>query len=406
MTDQWCSPAELARATGLSVQRIRSICRKGLGFGHALNVRTIQGVGGASGKQYEVAISSLSSDLQTRLKDLLKASKGDLAAPFKAQDGDRDRRRNDWINLFIAPVVMHKHGTRERGSAIRELASRQTIDWDGKPYKPAMRTIARWVENHFNYGIAGNLQARRSDTGKKRVIVTKAYDQLVPLDDEIKKSIIDKVRWYIRSLLAQQVETRANRGLIQTLASQLLKDQTIAHGYIPNDPAVLDLACAIPLEMLKAEYHYSKVGQYRRNRKAFADNKVRIRRELPHFPMDRLVVDVHKINVRVIEDGKIKTPFLIGFLDVATGRVWGEVVWFKEGGSIRNIDMISVLARIFAHPQWGVPKSIQFDNGSENYFADYLGDILNLGAHQWENGQDSRVRVAVRVVRAQPVECH
>ena len=92
------------------------------------------------------------------------------------------------------------------------------------------------------------------------------------------------------------------------------------------------------------------------------------------------MLDVHKINVLVErEDGKPITPYLLGFLDVATRRCWCELILIEKRGAVRNYDQIMAFMAMAVHPAFGLPKTIYVDNGKEYLFADFLECALKLG---------------------------
>ena len=103
------------------------------------------------------------------------------------------------------------------------------------------------------------------------------------------------------------------------------------------------------------------------------------------------------INMVEKESGRLGTAKAISFLDVATRRVWTDLVFFDERGGVRNIDVIETFKGMAADPTFGLPEQIYFDNGKEFNFAEFLDDALQLAVPII--GSDGRQS---RIIRAQP----
>ncbi len=364
--------------------------------GATLSVRVIHGKGGASGKQYEVAVASLPADIQERLKAL----QSPLTVPSKPVGGDNAGIEWAWKYDLIQEALNTKPKSIERGNALDLLSGKTFRDWRGQMITTSRRTIERWIKKYETQQTLSALgRQARADNGKSRVILSARWDSAVPFKLEIKEQIAEMVRQHIRAHLVKQPEDRLNIRIIRHDTSIVLADLTAKFGFIPNVKGELERICTIPDGLIYRKKSFAKAGRHYRNRKASADDKPRIVRLLPERPMERVVVDVHKVNVLVEHEGKTATPHLIAFLDVATGRVWGELYWYKNGGSVRNIDMIGTLIRKFTSHEWGMAELYQFDNGKENLFADLLENALALRSHTWIDGQIQAVK---RVVRAQP----
>jgi hypothetical protein len=83
-------------------------------------------------------------------------------------------------------------------------------------------------------------------------------------------------------------------------------------------------------------------------------------------------------------------------MDVATRRVWFDLIFFEGRGGVRNIDIIETFKGMAADPSFGLPETILFDNGNEFNFADFLDDALQLAFPLAGDGRQSRI------VRARP----
>ncbi|MDX8433273.1 hypothetical protein RFN25_07475 [Mesorhizobium abyssinicae] len=224
--------------------------------------------------------------------------------------------------------------------------------------------------------IASRGRRGRADQGKRRVVISRQWDALVPFDHGTKAKIAEDIKQEIRGLLA----AGAAWGHVKILARNFLAETTRSWGFRPNDPASFEKACSIPWTLVSEEMHYRKVHQFRTNRKAYEDSRPRGRRSIEDMrPMELVVGDVHPIDIHLTRaDGSICTAKLIGFLDWATGRVWCDLIAFDTRGGVNNRDVIEVFAAMVDHPAFGLPETLYIDNGKEYGFATYLDDATTL----------------------------
>lgn len=390
---EWCDTNRLSEAAGLSVQQIRNICRSGFGFGRNIEVRTYHSRGGRSGLQYQVKVSSLPAHLQDRLKALQIA----FESPSSLRLGEGAQLQRTWIYDIIRPVIAHPKGSSERAAEIAKLAGTKRLNWKGKYQRISKSVLYRWVDQYEYGGIHALGGKVRSDKGVKKVFVSRAWTNAVPFDDEIKATIHDDLKSYVRGLVKGDGQFK------QTciLASQKLIAITGAYGFRINDEHRAEEVFRIPQAFVQEEAHYKAVARHRKDRKASEDNKPRIRRTTAGLePMEVVVMDVHHINVYVARpDGTYSTPKLIAFHDIATNRVFCELIQFTERGGVRNCDIITGFVNMCQHPAFGVPQYLYVDNGSEYRFADDLEDALKLGTRfvAFDGPEERR-----RIIRAKP----
>jgi hypothetical protein len=345
--------------------------------GHALNVRAVNGKGGADGKQYEVAIDSLPDHFKARLiaaQALVKAPSRTLALP-RSGGG---KEASYWHTL-LQPVLDLPKGSAERAAAYSAILARPLTDWHGQPFFPSLRALSRRVTKIEALGMAGLARARRADAGKPRVILSRHWDKAVPFDDEIKAKIAHAVRQEIRGY----VKGGARISKIRVLVRDYLVRTTQAYGHRPNDVKALERACSIPKHMVDAESRFKAVYLRNHDRKASDDAQPRIRRHSGALdPMEVVVMDVHHINVLLEKlSGKTGTVKLLAFMDVATKRIWCELIFFDKAGGVRNVDNIQAFLTMAQDPSFGLPQFFYCDNGSEYFFTEYLEDALRLNVH-------------------------
>jgi hypothetical protein len=375
----WISAVEFSEVADMCRQVANRLCasfsegRKTTWHGQPLEVRIVMGRGGKSGKQYQVRVSSL----PLRLQERLKASQITDEALSKLRFGDKAQFERNWKYDLISRAMEHPKGSSERKAEIFRLHGRTVHDWTGRVTKLSKSTIYKWIESFELYGVHGLTSKVRKDKGEKKVSISRAWTKAVPFDDGMKAAIEHDVKQYIRSLLKQSTSL----GVCQVLAAEKLEEITVAYGYRASE-ARRDEIFAIPRTFVDEEVQAKAVARHKFDRKASVDDQPRIRRTTAKLdPMEVIVMDVHHLDIHVArEDGSYSTPKLIAFHDIATGRVFAEIIQFDNRGGVRNADIITGFTNMCQHSAFGVPQFLYVDNGSEYAFADDLEDALKLGS--------------------------
>lgn len=395
--EQFAGLAEISR------QAAWKSFKRGHWRGCELETSTISGArGGNSGQQYVVKVASLPVDLQERLKALQTAVEGrsNIVTGSAAT-----RERNWWLHL-LGPALEHPKGSVERMAVLGDIAAKPALDWHGRRVPVSVRTMQRKLARMEGEGSIGVLaRCGRSDKGAKRVILSRLWDAAVPFDDAVKTKIAENVRQEIRGY----VKAGAAFSKVRILVARYLAGETSAYGFRPNDPAMLDRICVIPKGMIRAEAQFKKVYRHKFDRKASEDDRPRVKRTTSGLqPMEIVVMDVHPIDVLVTRsDGSTATPKLLGFMDVATRRVWCDLVFLDQRGGVRNTDLIEAFAGMAMHPAFGLPEMLYADNGTEYLFADFLDEAMQLAVPviSDDHGRTSRViRALPYNASAKPIE--
>ena len=376
----WIDCQTVASLYGIDQRNARRGChmiasgQTSVWHGHRLEVCTVLGRGGKSGKRYQVKVSSLPAHLQDRLKALQST----VEEISKVRFGDAAQFERNWKYDVIRHALDHPKGSSERKAEIERLHETTRLDWTNHVLRLSRATLYKWIQVFEGNGIHGLAQKVRSDKGDKKVILSRAWMNAVPFDDETKSHIAEDIIQFIRGLIVKGT----TRKLIRIMAGSELRRVTAAYGFSINDPHVAEATFNIPHEIITAEVRLKAVYRHNFDRKASEDNKPRIQRTTAGLaPMEVVVMDVHHINVMVRrDDGSVASPKFLAFHDVATNRVFGEIVFLNERGGVRNVDVIEAFKRMCQHPAFGLPQTLYCDNGSEYGFADYLEDALKLNS--------------------------
>jgi hypothetical protein len=126
--------------------------------------------------------------------------------------------------------------------------------------------------------------------------------------------------------------------------------------------------CRPSREFIEREKHYKQIAIKDKDAKNFFDNYLpRVRRNYDGIlPMDIIVADVHHMdNIKRRDNGKVFTPKMIRWFDVATNRNFDTIVFVGEGEGVRQEHVAQSFIAMVKHPEWGLPRSLYIDNGSE-----------------------------------------
>jgi hypothetical protein len=387
----WLSSDRFAEIAGTNIRAAQTaLLRAARGiswYGCQLEVRTVFGRGGRSGKQYQVKISSLPPHLQQALKALQITDE----AVSKLRFGDVAQLERNWKFDVISRALEHPKGSAERKAEIDRQHDRMVHDWNSQPIRLSRSTLYKWIERFELYGVHGLTSKVRRDKGEKKVFISRAWTNAVPFDDGQKATIEHDLKQHVRALLKKNTSL----GWCQVLTAEKLEEISNAYGYSAPEARRAEIF-TIPRTFVDQEVAAKAVARHKFDRKASVDDQPRIRRTTAKLqPMEVVVMDVHHLDIYVARaDGSYSTPKLIAFHDIATGRVFCEIIQFDNRGGVRNADIITAFINMCQDPAFGVPQFLYVDNGSEYGFADDLEDALKLGSKVIGfNGRQERNRV-------------
>lgn len=405
---RWLGAPAFADLAGISERKARLALRRARAGnpwrGASLIVRQVRGVGGRSGRVYQVRADTLPAELQQLLNDPSSGIGGFL------KHGPDVTEEREWWLWTLQSALRHARHSKARGEAIRAIAGREHYR-AGKPVWISERTIQKKLKAFESSGdsVAALGRRKRRDAGQEKVIVTKRWDAGVTIHEVDKQVVADALRNYVRGLL------KAGESLtwIRMLAARKLAQLTAAKGFDPGEEALTAL-CAIPANFIRAESVYRKVHRYNHDRKAYEDARPRIQRSRGGLsPMDVLAGDIHPLDILVRrDDGSIATPRMIAWLDLATNRIWADLVLLEKGEGIRNAHVIASFVSMVR--AWGAPRALYIDNGGEYNFAEFIDDALKLidldcrryidRISPWSERESNIVRAQPYNAAAKPIE--
>ena len=326
--------------------------------GLQLTVRKVSGRGGQAGTRYEVAVSSLSDDLQN---SYMAREAGTLplltlpAIPSGPRLTHDQWERQQEILAIIEPAIRPGLTDAERVEAKKAIVAAGH----------SKSNVYRWFKAYQEHGISGLARLKPSNAGKRRVVASKKFNDayLAAGHDEAKLPEIDAfVDRTIKGLWKGESAT-TGEGEVLDLASFMLWEHCRDLG-VPVDREL----CRVGERRVDQwRVPFEAVAKKNLHAKAFADSLPRIARDWTQLePMETVIADVKHLDVLVTRpDGSQSYPKLIGFMDGGTGRIFSYLVFCPQRRSITQELVIDAFLAMAKHPEWGLPRQLYLDNGSE-----------------------------------------
>lgn len=355
--------------------------------GAILTVRAVPGRGGASGVRFEVAMASLPSELQARIRSTrLPPAPRVKPEHARVQAMPCPRSEADLrLSAVLAVRAAGPIGSPARAARVAELvASLRYLSGDRAGRPVAERTIRAWVAEYEKAGLAAVKRKRRADRGLARVIAWRAWDDAmeaagVPIERQ--REIASRLDALVRGHWKAGAASAAN---IQFDMAPECRDLALAAGVTQEGPAMAAL-CRIPLHYIGArERRRARVEHIRKADAAkwAADHVSRVRRNRGGLrPMDLVAADVRHSDILYARpDGSHATAKMVAFLDLATNRLFGRAFLLPKGQMIRREHVLTALRDMMADPAWGVPRGLYFDNGGEFRVGAAADDLAHIAA--------------------------
>ena len=374
-SETWLNMSELAAIAGISEQAARKRARTADVTGPMY--RQVIGRGGRSGARHEVALSSLSEELQEQFWDAAGGGCRNVpatleAAPRPIASASQFKRQQQLLDA-IGPALLCSPGSFERAEAIRRAVRPGTY---GMSERALRRFLSTYEAGDYDLSLLG--RRRPADAGKRRVQVSRTFDhaylaaghdpeQLAHWGARRDQLLID---WWASP--SQRAGWKRVRLEVQTSLRRELADAGL-----PMSKS----AVTVSQRAVMAAQHFREVDEYAHNRKVWDDGKTRIRRDNSQWrPLEQVVLDVKHLDVVLTRpDGSQVHPKMIGFLDSGTMRMFVHFVFpTKDERGVRQEHIIEAFIALVEHPEWGLPQRIYMDNGSENFRLEDVQPLLEM----------------------------
>jgi hypothetical protein len=399
--EKWIGAGEVEALSSVSQQAVNKALRARRWRGADLMVREVSSHVGQGGKVLQVHVDSLPADLRTawylghgiQLHARVDAATGELRHVAEAaQDPRFDERQlvARWRLDVIRQVVAKPKGSPERRALLEAVAAQEWRAPDGKLRQIGRATLYAWVAAYDAGGLIGLLPDERKDRGIKRVLVSTAWDgffagRIAPADHA---AVAEAVVKHIRSLWAsgesgwRAICEKSTTRLIELTLD--LRDpifRTLAEGR-PGDRAGAPTRfgiCDVNRRMAEAQRSYGIIAVRNKDNARFQDTIApTIRRDYSLLsPREIVVGDVHPTDVMVLRpDGSRAYPKAISWFDPATCEVHMTIVLLEKGEGVRR-EHVAMAFEAMVH-EWGLPKLLYLDNGSEYGWAEMINGFTQL----------------------------
>lgn len=376
--DGHVSAKELAELAGISDRAARTAFADGQFRKHSLNIIEVSGAG-RNGVIRVAPISDLPPSLYEKARAIIGTREISQNTAVSLPDtGSALHETGERMTLalwrleLIQPALAHDRGSSARKSAAREIVGRHRQP-DGRLKTVSERTIYNWIKRYEDGGIAALANKPSNAKAQPRVLITRKWDQAVRLPDAVKREIAEDLQRYIRSLWSNG--TAGWRHVCQ-LSSAKLMELTSDAGWNTED---LHAVCDVNRSLAERARQYGVVAVHDKDAKAYFDKFLpRVSRNRYGLrPMDIVVGDVHHIDIYVRRsDGTMATPKAIVWHDIATNRLYWTLVLLDKGQNVRREHVAASFASMCS--QWGLPKRLYLDNGSEYNWAEMLNGFYEL----------------------------
>ena len=402
--EKWVDVASIGELAGVSYRAAAKAVEAGRWRGVDLMVRQVEvGRGGAGGMAPQVHVDSLPADLREAwyLARGIKLHEAVDPATGETRLIPEDAGRNDpkweertaianWRRNIIRPLDRLPKGSPERKAVIDDMASREWAQLDGKVKRISRATLYAWIAAYEKDGLNGLVPDMRKDRGVAKVVVSAAWDGFfagrVGAADH--KRIGEELTHYIRSMWAsgasgwRTICDMSTTRLIEI--SRELRDvrfDSLPLGSLADRSGSSSqfAVCAVSAYAVRAEKKYKMIATRDRDNARYQDTIVpAIRRDYSQLkPREIVVGDVHPMDIMVRRpNGRPAYPKAISWFDPATGEIHMTIVLLEEREGVRREHVAMSFEAMVA--DWGLPKLLYLDNGSEYRWAEMIDGFTQL----------------------------
>lgn len=426
---KWLTVGDLVGLSGVSQQAVSKAMSAARWRGADLLIRRVEvGRGGAGGMAPQVHVDSLPADLR---EDWYLSQGITLHAEVDPTTGETRLvpdavLRNDpkwedraavarWRLNIIRPLVQNPKGSPERKALADEYTSHPWPGLDGKAKHISRATLYAWVAAYEADGLLGLMPAERKDKGKSLVLVTTVWDgffagRITTADHQ---RIGDDITHYMQSLWASGesgwrviCEKSTTRLIEMTRDLRDVRFDMLPIGRMTgqSDAGTQFGLCCVNRRLAEKQRNYRVVAIRNKDNARYQDTIApTIRRDYALLkPREIVVGDVHPTDIMILRpDGTRAYPKAISWFDPSTNEIHMTVVLLEQGEGIRREHVAMAFEAMVA--DWGLPKLLYLDNGSEYGWAEMIDGFTALsklaGMTVKEYGEGSLVDARVAEAR-------
>jgi hypothetical protein len=403
--NKWIGADVLAQLAGVSERMIQKAFKNEFYRGENLDIRTVQTGVGYGGVMRQVQVDSLPTELRDRyylqhgidIHAKKAAGKHYLPRDFQAISGfdpayEAAKKGAVWRLNILRPILETAPRSPQRAAAIDKIAAEGVIGMDQKRETITRVCLYKWLKKYEANGLAGLMRKKRIDVDISRVNISLAWDMFMAdnagRDPQRLLDIGAEIRAYVRGLWAAGVagwkvcgEQAATRLIEMTRGLHCDAFDALPIGRTGDRTGVQTQfgICAIPRKLSEAERRYVLIAVKDKDNALYQDKyAASIRRDYSQLtPRDIIVGDVHPVDVMMRRaDGSMVYPKAISWLDPATNEMHMTFVLCEKGEGIKREHVAQAFEAMV--DEWGLPKLLYLDNGSEYKWNEMISGFTML----------------------------
>jgi hypothetical protein len=400
--EKWVLSDLLASVAGVSDRMIQKACKARRWKGSELIVREELTGRGRGGKTLKVHVDSLPHDIRARWylshgidigvkPDAPIATALTIADPHMGGDYQSVSEEAKAKLNALRPILALPARSAARRAAMDALIKGGWLDHRGERRSVGNVSLYSWIKAYEQAGIYGLCHKKRSDFRTKRHVVTREWDAFFSAHirvDQI-RDVGEQVTNYIRSRWASGAPGWAV--ISEHLTSRLyeisvdLKVEAFAElkrGRVGDKPTQVQTQyglCHVNRRRIEDERDYAIIHIKRKDNALYQDKyAANVKRDYSTLaPRDIVVGDVHPCDIMMRRaDGSPVYPKAISWFDPATNELHKTFVLCEKGEGIRRDHVAQAFEAMVA--EWGLPRLLYLDNGSEYKWSEMLGGFTLL----------------------------
>jgi len=377
-----------------SAQRVLKDCLSGKKWnGSELKVIEVEGVG-RGGKALKVFAKSLPDEYQKKWyrsvykppQFVIPTENGGAIDSIDLENNaswyiGQDQKQKDMVAFrysMIKDLLALPKGTSLM-KAIQTKVQQNCYCPNGKN-KIGQASFYRWVKDYKEKGLSGLARQGRSDAGEGRIAISRCFDEFAAkvLNEQQCITVQSEIEQYISSMW---VDGRFTGTKIITSANMMLQKLVEPMFNRPLTEPEQE-SCMVSEDWVYqiGSSGYKLVGKRKTDAQWFRDNAIprlinRFRDGI--YPNDVWIGDEHPMDIQCRRrDGSIIHARMIGWLDLATNRLYATLIFMPKGREVRQLD----IARSFCNAvkQNGLPKLLYLDNGKPYKWKSMLAGFTTL----------------------------
>lgn len=400
---KWLATSDLMDLSGVSQAAVHKALVKRHWRGADLQVREEITGRGRGGKTLQVHVDSLPHDLREAwyLRQGVQINAKPTAQTARAVSIPKDVLQEDaafaaqtdvarFKLAILKPILALPERSKERSAMVDQIAG-SVLEWpDGTRKRVSRPTLYNWISAYKTGGLYGLTRKKRTDAKAARTEITRAWDKFFEprVKADARRGVAEELTGYIRSLWAsgepgwRSISEKSTTKLIE------LSDALGVEAFAALDEGRLGDTgraftrfgvCHVNRRRVEKEREYAVIATKNRDNATYQDKiAATVRRDYSLLkPREIVVGDVHPVDIMMVRpDGSKAYPKAISWFDPATNEMHMTFALLEKGEGVRREHVAMSFEAMVA--DWGLPKLLYLDNGSEYKWQEMIGGFTML----------------------------